>query len=129
MTDIQAWEQELGTAGDPSRARAYVYQGEWVADCTRQPDCGNVEFLMEPVMKGGPRINPKPVFLCSNCTMMAAIDWPHDMLGIMEVLGRRPVPQTRNWYPRDHVTAVRHRIPHGQSVADLQAENREHGVE
>lgn len=109
-------------------ARAYVYQGDWVADCPRN-DCGNAEFLMEPVVVRGPRVLRKPVFRCTNCQLLAEVDWPKDIDGIMEVLDRRPVPQTRNWYPEGHGTAVKFRVPHGQTVKDLLDENTEHGVE
>jgi hypothetical protein len=50
------------------------------------------------------------------------------MAEITAVLALRPIPQTRNWYPRDHDIALRFRIPHGQSVDDLREENAEHGV-
>jgi hypothetical protein len=111
-----------------SRARAYVYHGEWVADCPR--GCGNVEFLYLPTRPGGPKVAQKPVFDCSYCNLRdVPVEWPDDMPGIMTVLARRPVPHTRNWYPAGHETAVRFNVPHGQSVDDLRAENVENGVE
>lgn len=118
-----------------SRARAYVYSGEWVADCTR-PDCGNVEFLFglrSPAHPPGPanrREIRKPVFLCSYCQQMAEIDWPADsfMEAAMAVLAQRPIPATRNWYPKDHATAVAFHVEHGQSVDELRQENEAHGV-
>lgn len=111
----------------PAPARAYVYSGEWVADCTR-PGCGCVEFLFTPQKMNGPRVLRKPFFACSNCGQQAVIDWPGHQDEIMLLLRRRPIPQTRNWYPTDHPVAVNFRIPHGQSLADLIAENEEHGV-
>ena len=116
-------------------AIAYVYHGEWGADCPR-PDCYNSEFLHNPADPtrpsgpGNPRVNPKPVFSCSNCGELAPIAWPpYEMAAeIVHVLSQRPVPGTRNWYPQDHPVAVRSRIPHGQSPDDLRRENHDHGV-
>lgn len=115
-------------------ARAYVYAGEWVADCPRQgpvpgrAGCGNVEFLYRPSRMGGPRDVAVDFFLCSHCGMQAPVVWPDRPHALLAVLSRRPVPDTRNWYPADHPVAIRFGLPHGQSVADLEAENEEHGV-
>jgi hypothetical protein len=46
----------------------------------------------------------------------------------MRILMLRPIPRNRNWYPQDHPVALKFNIPHGQSPADLLAENEEHGV-
>ncbi len=98
------------------RARAYVYAGQWVAECPR--GCGNVEPLP-----------PAGGFACSYCHLVTMdVEWPRDPAAIMEVLARRPIPHTRNWYPAGHDVAVRAGIPHGQTVADLRAENAEHEV-
>ncbi|MDT0387804.1 hypothetical protein [Streptomyces dubilierae] len=110
-------------------ARAYVYAGDWVADCPR--GCGGVEHLYDranPRNPSSPRVMQKPEFHCSYCQMVAPIDWPPNLAEITAVLMLRPVPHTRNWYPKDHDVALRFRIPHGQSVDELRAENREHGV-
>jgi hypothetical protein len=106
-----------------------VYAGDWVADCPS--GCKNTEHLYT-------RINPRDAssartvqvseYRCSYCKATAGIDWPPHMADITAVLALRPVPHTRNWYPKDHDTAVRARIPHGQSVDELRAENHEHGV-
>lgn len=114
-------------------ARAYVYAGEWVADCPRpgtagQQGCGNVEFLFRRSRMGGPRDVPLDFYTCSHCGMQAAVSWPDNTHALLAVLSRRPVPGTRNWYPADHPVAVRFGLPHGQSVADLEAEAAEHGV-
>jgi hypothetical protein len=96
-------------------ARAYVYTGLWVADCPR--GCGNVEKL------------PSSGFACSYCHYETAdVEWPSDPVMISAVLNLRPVPHTRNWYPAGHDVAVRSGIPHGQTPADLLAENYEYGV-
>ncbi|MEU9323180.1 hypothetical protein AB0D91_05110 [Streptomyces canus] len=111
-------------------ARAYVYSGDWVADCPRI-GCGSVEHLYEranPRQPNSPRVAQKPEFHCSYCGQTAPIDWPAQLAEITAILMLRPVPHTRNWYPQDHDTAVRFRVPHGQSVEQLQEENVEHGV-
>lgn len=118
----------------PVAARAYVYGGEWVADCPRpgpepgKPGCANVEFLYRPSRLNGPRDTEQPFYLCSYCGMQAKIVWPRRREEIMMALSVRPVPGNRNWYPQDHPVAVRFRIPHGQTVADLLEENEAHNV-
>lgn len=116
-----------------ARARAYVYSGDWVADCPR--GCGNVEHLYaraNPRDANSPRIVQMPGFYCSYCKLGDAetvpIDWPPNMADIMAVLALRPIPHTRNWYPKDHDTALKFHVPHGQTVDDLRAENASHGV-
>lgn len=116
------------------RARAYVYCGEWVADCPRpglepdKPGCGNVEYLYRPVEPNGPRTVPLDFYMCSHCGYQAMITWPRRREEIMMALAVRPVPDNRNWYPTDHPVAIRFRLPHGQSIAELLGENEEHGV-
>lgn len=118
----------------PAPARAYVYSGDWVADCTRPKDpmtgkgCGGVEFLYSPAKPGGPRVLRKPIFVCSNCGWQAVITWPDHEMEILAILSRRPVPQNRNWYPQDHPVAVNFRLPHGQTLRELEDENEMHGV-
>jgi hypothetical protein len=116
------------------RALAFVYHGDWVAECPRR-DCGNVEHLFDavnPRVPGAPRTVPRPLFVCTYCGLSdVGIEWPpeQDMLGITLVLSQRPVPHTRNWFPADHPLAIRLGVKdYGQTVADLVDENREHGV-
>lgn len=111
------------------QARAYVYSGDWVSDCPRS-GCSNVEHLFEPLAPRGPRVKRKSLFICSHCGEQAVIDWPSDdfMAGVTEILMKRPIPSTRNWYPKDHETATRFKLEHGQSLADLREENEKHGV-
>lgn len=108
-------------------ARAYVYGGEWVADCP-QDVCGNVEFLYWQSRIRGPRDVPKDFFQCSHCGTQAPVAWPDDQHAILAELSRRPVPSTRNWYPADHPVATRFGLPHGQTVRELADEAEEHGV-
>ncbi|MEV2277701.1 hypothetical protein AB0I72_19145 [Nocardiopsis sp. NPDC049922] len=98
--------------------RAYVNHSRWVADCVRLY-CGGAELLRPG----------QSVVWCSNCTLVAPVEWPGDPQAIWDELMTRPVPQTRNWYPRDHEVAVRHGIPHGQTVADLREEAAAHAHE
>jgi hypothetical protein len=119
--------QPLTLNPEPGPAFAYVYNGDWVADCPR--GCGGVEFLFGQVHMGGPRDLRKNFYQCSNCGHATErIVWPRRFEEIMEVLNRRPMKQTRNWYPRDHPVAVRFKVPHGQTPAELLAEGEEHGV-
>jgi hypothetical protein len=112
---------------DESVARAYVYSGDWVADCPRE-GCANVEHLYRPSRRGGPRDAPIGFYLCSYCGAQGDVAWPDNRLEILAVLSRRPLPATRNWYPTDHPVALRFGLPHGQSVRDLADENEAHGV-
>jgi hypothetical protein len=108
-------------------ARAYVYGGDWVADCP-QHMCGNVEFLYRPSRMGGPRDVPVGFFQCSHCGAQAEVSWPDNRHDLLAELLRRPVPSTRNWYPTDHPVAVKFGLPHGQSVGELREEAEAHGV-
>lgn len=114
-----------------SYARAYVYSGEWVADCPQR--CGNVELLTikddRDRSRAGSRGIRKDTFFCSYCKMTAtSIHWPDNAEEIMEVLDRRPVQHTRNWYPEGHITALYFGIKDGETLEELQAENAEHGI-
>lgn len=124
---------EVETEAVPA-ARAYVYNGEWVADCPRpgtepgKPGCSNVEFLHQASRMNGPRDVERPFYLCSYCGMQAKILWPRRRVEILMALMVRPVPNNRNWYPQDHPVAVKFRLEHGQSVQDLLEENEAHGL-
>lgn len=60
------------------------------------------------------------------CLLAAGVEWPADVDGIWNALAARPVPSTRNWYPLEHVEAVKLGLAHGQSVDELWDENRAH---
>jgi hypothetical protein len=74
------------------------------------------------------RLTPEQItFHCEGhdgCGMHAAIAWPDDPARIWTVLEERPVPATRNWYPKGHPEAVQLGIPHGQTVTELREEHR-----
>jgi hypothetical protein len=101
-------------------AVAYVNHGRWIADCPR-PHCNSAR-----------RLEPRQArFHCAGeggCGMDCPVGWPPNPDELWEVLERRPVPMTRNWFPAGHGLAVRAGVEHGQTVADLVAENHEHGV-
>lgn len=104
-----------------TRARARVNHGRWIADCPR-PHCANA-IRLEP---------GQATFHCAGeggCQMAASIEWPPDADEIWAVLLERPVPGTRNWYPDGHFEAVQLGLPHGQSVAELRDETRDHESE
>lgn len=107
----------MGGGRVASPVLAYVNHGRWVADCSREY-CNNAVEL-EP-RQGD--------YHCVNCGLDASVTWPSDADEIWRALAHRPVPQTRNWFPRGHDLAVRAGCPHGQSAADLLAENEEHGI-
>lgn len=118
----------------PAGPVAFVYAGEWVADCPRS-GCANVEFLTHKPKKlrgkAGVRGPIKPCYVCSYCGYhcdSSAMVWPDDAEAILTVLERRPIPHTRNWAPAGHRQAVACGVPEGQSIADLLAENVKNGV-
>jgi hypothetical protein len=103
-------------------ARAYVNWGRWLADCPR--DGCLYAFALKP---GQERYECRTKN-GEGCGAEATIEWPADAEQIDAELKRRPLQQTRNWFPRDHELAVATNSPHGQSVADLRAEAELHGV-
>lgn len=113
-------------------ARAYVYNGEWVADCPS--DCKSTQFVEDKRDEDrgvagtvGTRMD---YFYCTYCsTLTQSIRWPADADEIKEVLDRRPLRHTRNWYPEGHLVALQAGIPDGETVAELRAENAAHGVD
>lgn len=100
-----------------TETKAWIYNGRWVADCPRN-DCANVE-LADSV---------NDIFRCSNCGKTAWIEFPENHSQLMNILWERPIPQSRNWFYPDQPLAIKANLPHGQTVDDLIAENREHGV-
>jgi len=107
-------ENSIQTLSD---TEAWVYNGQWVADCPRD-DCNNVELANDTYN----------VFTCSNCGMIAFLNFPKFSQDIMQELSLRPIPQSRNWFYPDQPLAIKAGLPHGQTVNDIIQENREHGV-
>lgn len=95
---------------------AYLNHGRWVADCSR-PDCTGAELAV-----------PGEAFHCHNCGQLDTVTWPDNPDDIDAVLKLRPVPGTRNWFPKGHPLAEAYQLPAGETVADLVAENAAHGI-
>jgi hypothetical protein len=131
--------------GEPRKVRRgrealiAIYQGLTVAYCPRDA-CANVELIFDEPENRPPDWTPpqeiyherdgitRPaMFHCSNCRYVGPLEWPDDYEKIARELERRPVPQTRNWYPAGHPFAVQHDIPDGQTVRDLKTEFAERG--
>lgn len=102
------------TALVTNHARAYVNHGRWIADCPY--DCGSATKL-EP---------GEVIFQCSECFTVAQVDWPGNADDIWSALMERRAPRFRNWFPSNHVLALKAGCPHGQTVAQLREETAEH---
>lgn len=101
-------------------AVAVVNRGRWIAECTRE-HCNNA-IALEP---------KQSAFHCGGidgCQLVVEVLWPSGADEIWAALLQRPVPGTRNWAPAGHRQAVIDGFPDGQTVAELLAENAEHGV-
>lgn len=135
---LQRHLQQTGKRGqlvihETNFARAYVYDGEWVADCPA--GCGSTQWITDKPdddrympWTGYTRLDK---FECSNrmCWFeTASIHWPPTADVIIDILDCRPFYQNRNWYPEGHKVAVAHGIPDGQTPADLIRENTAHDV-
>jgi hypothetical protein len=92
---------------------AYVNHGNWIADCPFCPSAQLISFN-------------DPRFLCASgeCCVNAAVKGayvpvvvptPSNRAAIEEALLKRPVMASRNWRP-------------GETVPQLRAENKEHGI-
>jgi hypothetical protein len=105
----------------------YVNHGRWVARCPR-PGCYNAEAFGKCADGTTGGLTASGEFHCRNeyapngqqydgCGLTCPADWPApDMVPAVEqLLSPRPAPVTRNWHP-------------GETLADLQAENFEHGI-
>lgn len=100
-------------------ALAYVNFGRWVADCPQ--GCGNAYGVTPDQMH----------FMCETpygCGHITTLKWPHNAREIWNVLMARPMPKTRNWFPKNHPLAIRSGCPDGQTVEELLAEARANGV-
>lgn len=96
-------------------AVAFVSWGLWVARCP-QPWCVGIDHY-------GPGPNTGRIgglgpdrFCCPRCGTVTEAQWPANRDDIELVLGRRPMPETRNWQP-------------GETLGDLVVENALHGLD
>lgn len=99
-------------------ARAHVNWGRWIARCPRDL-CTNAMRLERH----------QGTYVCAGaggCGLQCGVEWPSDADEIWEALLERPVPNTRNWYPKGDPIAVLTGSPHGQSAAELREEQRQH---
>lgn len=89
---------------------ARVDAGRWIAEC---PDCHDAQYVWTA--------EAHPLFLCVTCfNATVGRRWrpvliPSERAAIEAALEPRPMPHNRNWTP-------------GETVADLRAENRQHGI-
>lgn len=88
---------------------ARVNHNRWIVDC---PDCNGAEFVWLDQL----------VMMCQSCWNSSVggkwrrVRIPADVQQIEAALEKRHAPQNRNWEP-------------GETVADLKADNRAHGLE
>lgn len=100
-----------------TEAIAWMYQGQWVAECPR-PGCFNVEKSgrCDDGTTGG---LDRKRFYCrieyGGCGMACAAAWPYRFSEIEALVRARPVPASRNWRP-------------GEDLLDLLGENLQHGI-
>jgi hypothetical protein len=88
--------------------QAQVNDNRWLAVC---PSCNSAQLTSKT----------DPRFFCIDCLsadhggQWVAVAWPDDIDGIEAELVKRPVASTRSWEPHE-------------TVADLAAQNIEHGI-
>lgn len=81
---------------------AQVNWGRWVSRCPRCTNAWQVDLSVI-------------LWMCRECWTVSRPAWPADPVAIEWLLGQRPDPITRNWYP-------------GETLAELFAENAAHGI-
>jgi hypothetical protein len=140
LMTVETWGETPPPADPPPvrrgrEALVVLYHGMTVAHCPRRA-CANVELITDdPLVFTREFYRPADgkswpaMFHCSNCRYVGPLEWPDDYDKLTAELERRPVPETRNWYPAGHPFAVAAGVPTGQSVRDLKAEFAEHGDE
>lgn len=105
----QMFVPPAGHALEPS-AQARVSRSRWIANCP-MPGCNSRQHVSKD----------DHLFFCAHCLNEAVgnrtvpVEWPRDVDGIERVLLVRPFAGNRNWHP-------------GETIADLERENREHGL-
>lgn len=98
-------------------ALAYINFNRWVADCPT--GCGSA-FGLQP---------HEQIVQCTECGNICPVQWPPDADELWEALMERPLPRTRNWFPKDHPLAVASGSTHGETAEGLRKEAREYMAE
>jgi hypothetical protein len=99
------------------KAVAWMYSGQWVADCPR-PTCFNVEKRgqCDDRTTGGLTADQ---FYCrpshGGCGVRCAVEWPYRITEIEKLVLARPFKDNQNWRP-------------GEDLLDLLGENLQHGI-
>lgn len=97
-------------------AVAWLYHGQWVANCPRA--CGNAEKRgrCDDGTTGG---LDSDRFYCreshGGCGLRCAVEWPYRIAEIEALVLARPFRDTRNWRP-------------DEDLIDLVGENMRHGI-
>ena len=94
----------------------YYNWGRWVIHCS-SPDCVGATLLSLDTRRGIAICECRDTTICSHgaiCATPIPVLWPDNAKAIVAVTAERPV-MNRNWYP-------------SETVADLEAENLEHGA-
>ena len=95
---------------------AYYNWGRWIVHCS-SPDCVGATLLGLEARREIAICECHDTDICGHgpvCATAIPVVWPADPEAIVEITAGRPVGN-RNWYPHE-------------TVADLVAENFEHGV-
>lgn len=96
------------------KAQVYINWGRFVVDCPTE-DCHDAREV-EPGQQSEVCAAGHPITL----------DWPTEAARMMTALADRPANRNRNWFPDGHPIAVATGQPHGQTVAELKAEAKQH---
>ena len=98
-------------------AQIYINHGRIILDCP--VPCGNAYFYEEGATH---RTCDATI---DGCQTVFELDVHEDIYEIFEDLERRPVKGTRNWFPLNHPLAIRGRLKHGMSLAEVVQETDE----
>lgn len=98
----------------------HVSDGRWLVDC----DCGNGCFAHPG---DGTTAWPRAVAACTECGRVYVPKFPSGWKTATDALLARPDVRTRHWFP-DEGDATKRGIAKGERTADLERENRAHGL-
>ena len=92
--------------------KAFIDEGRWLVSCV----CNSAAYVTPS----------HPYFLCAVCGARDwyIVDFPPDRAAIEAVLELRPERANQNWYPEGALP-----VQAGETLDDLIAENRAHGVD